>query len=147
MKWKDKIKMLKLEHIKNTAPGFYELSGGDKMKVKGWTDTTANGLTACIVDWINLNGGSATRISTTGQVRKINGEMKWAHGNTRKGTADIHACINGRHCSIEVKIGRDKMSDYQYKEKVRIEIAGGLYFVATNMEDFVSWYNTHFNLK
>lgn len=144
MNWKEELKRLKLEHIKQTAPGFYELSGGERMKLKGWNDSTANGLTAAIVDWINLKGYSATRISTTGTVRKLKGEMKWTHGNTRKGTADIHAVIKGMHASIEVKIGRDKMSIDQHKEQERIERAGGFYFVARDMDSFVEWYTKTF---
>lgn len=142
--WKKELKEKKLASIQEKTPGFYDLSGGPRMKLKAWKDTTANGLTACIVDWINLNGYSATRISTMGTVRKINGEMKWTHGSTRKGTADIHAVIRGRHVSIEVKIGRDKISRDQERERERIEKAGGYYFVAINMDSFIEWYNVRF---
>ena len=144
MEWKGTLCQLKRQHIKTASPGFYDLSGGDKMKIKPYNDTTANGLTKCIIDWITYNGGSATRISCTGQIRRIDGVMKWTPGNTRNGTADIHACIKGRHCSIEVKIGRDRMSDDQHKEQSRIQAAGGLYYVATNMQSFVEWYNKTF---
>lgn len=150
MNWKETLKKMKLDHIKQTAPGFYELSGGERMKLKPWTDSTANGLTNAIIDFITFNGGSATRISCTGQVRKVNGQMKWMPGTTRRGTADIHAIVRGRHLSIEVKIGRDRMSGYQHKEKQRIEAAGGLYVVANDMESFIQWYEnqfTHLTIK
>ncbi len=142
--WKQQLRALKIQHIKCTSPGFYELSGGDRMKLKAWNDTTANGLTDCVIDWITYKGGSATRIICTGQYRKINGSMKWVPGSTRNGTADIHACINGRHCSIEVKIGRDRMSEDQHKEKARIEAAGGLYVIATDMPSFIFWHSKTF---
>ena len=143
--WKDQLKRMKLDHIKESAPGFYELSGGERLKLKPWNDSTANGLTRAIIDFINFNQGSATRISCTGQVRKVNGQMKWLPGTTRRGTADIHAIVRGRHLSIEVKIGRDKMSEYQHKEKSKIEAAGGLYVVATDMDSFIQWYDSIFN--
>ncbi|MDP1843392.1 MAG: hypothetical protein Q8K64_08230 [Sediminibacterium sp.] len=143
--WKSELKRLKLENIKNTSPDFYELSGGERMKIKAYDDTSANGLTKCIIDWINFKGGSATRINCTGQVRRINGEMKWTPGTTRIGVSDVHACVKGRHCSIEVKIGKDRMSEAQYKEQGRIEAAGGLYYVAKDMESFVEWYSKTFD--
>lgn len=143
-KWKIELRELKLASIQEKAPGFYDLSGGERMKLKGWKDTTANGLTACIVDWVTFHGYSATRISTMGTVRKINGEMKWTHGSTRRGTADIHAVIKGRHVSIEVKAGKDVMSEDQKRERERIEKAGGIYYIATDMASFVEWYNKTF---
>jgi hypothetical protein len=140
MNWKQQLKEMKLEHLKQESPGFYNLSGGTRMKLKAWEDSTANGLTRSIIDWITFNGGSATRISCTGQARRINGVMKFTHGTTRRGTADIHAIIKGRHASIEVKIGKDKLSEFQVKEQARIEKAGGLYFVAKDMESFIEWF-------
>lgn len=145
--WKEKLRILKLASIKIQTPNAYEASGGSNMKIKLWSDSNANGLTSCIIDWITLNGGSATRINCTGLVRKINGVTKYVHGSTRRGTADIHACIKGRHCSIEVKIGADIMTEYQYKEQARIRAAGGLYFVAKDMVSFVDWYSKCFNYE
>ncbi len=75
--FKKHIKKLKLQYLKNNHSEFYELSGGEKMKVKPYKDDTANGLTKCIEDFIKYTGGYCNRISTTGLMRKINGEMKW----------------------------------------------------------------------
>lgn len=148
MDWKAVLKQMKLDHIKRTAPGFFEASGGHSMDVKSYSDKTANGLTNAIIDYINMNQaapGSANRISTTGTMRKVkSGEKRWTNGTTRKGTADIHAVIAGRHCSIEVKVGRDKQSESQMKEQERIEKAGGLYFIARDMPEFIKWYSEHF---
>lgn len=142
--WKTILKNLKLEHIKATAPGFFELSGGYKMKVKRYSDTTANGLTTCIIDFIKYSGGDANRINVQGQVRKVNGSYRWTHGSTRKGTADIHAIYKGRHISIEIKTGSDRQSEAQIKEADRITKAGGLYFVAKDMPSFMDWWNSQF---
>jgi hypothetical protein len=144
MNWKSELKALKFSHIKRTAPGFYEASGGDTMKLKPYSDKTANGLTTCIVDWICYKGGDAQRINTQGQMRKVGGQMKWTKSGSRKGAADIHAIIRGRAVSIEVKIGKDKMSDQQENERRRIEAAGGLYYVAKDMQSFTAWYTEMF---
>ncbi|HMG91757.1 MAG TPA: hypothetical protein VK589_16980 [Chryseolinea sp.] len=89
--------------------------------VRRFNDRTSNGLTACILRWLELHGHYATRINTTGRKLKdttmvnVLGQTKvipgkWIPGSTRKGTADIHTVIGGIHCSIEVKIGRDVLS-------------------------------------
>src|SRR5436190_1128493 len=146
MNWKQELKQMKLENIKAKVPGFFELLGGYEMITKPYKESTSNGLTNCIIDWINFSGGTATRINKKGQVRKE--RIQLAFGNsrdiirytpstTRKGTADIHAVMKGRHLSIEIKIGRDRLSDAQLEEQARIVSAGGLYFIARDMDSFV----------
>ncbi|MEO6141104.1 MAG: VRR-NUC domain-containing protein [Ginsengibacter sp.] len=135
---------MKLESIKQKAPGFFELSGGFEMKTRPYKDNSANELTKSIIDFIIFSGGDANRINTQGQMRKIDDRMVWTNGSTRKGTADIHAIYQGRAISIEVKIGRDKLSENQKKEAERIQRAGGLYFVATDMISFLEWWQNQF---
>ena len=142
--WKKQLKRMKLDNIKAKAPGFFDLSGGYEMKVKPYNDNTSNGLTAAIIDFIIFSGGDANRINTQGQLRKVKGSMKWTHGNTRQGTAGIHAIYQGQHISIEIKIGRDKQSDAQISEAARIRKAGGLYFVASNMNSFMYLWDQNF---
>ncbi len=153
MNWKQELKELKYKHIERTSPAFFIASGARTMRLNPYNDTTSNGLTKCILDWINYSGGTANRINTQGQVRKERVEFAGGHHKdfirftpsaTRKGTADIHAVMNGRHLSIEVKIGRDRLSEHQLKEQERITTAGGLYFVAKDMESFVSWFKNEF---
>ena len=150
--WKQELKALKYKQIKLAGPGFFEMSGGYDMKLTPWNDTTANGLTKCIIDWINLNGHYANRINCQGQVRteRVNlafggykDNLRFSKCTTNKGTADIHAIVKGRHVSIEIKIGNDKQSKFQVKEMVRVTNAGGLYFIARNMQSFVDWYKKH----
>lgn len=59
-----------------------------------------------------------------------------------KGTADIDSIINGKPVKIEIKClaTHDRMRPEQAKEQTRIEAAGGIYLVVTNMEDFIKWY-------
>lgn len=142
--WKPLLKRMKLDNIKQRSPGFFELSGGYGMKVKPYRDNTANGLTQAIIDFIIFSGGHANRINSQGQLRKIKGEMKWTYGSTNRGTADIHAIFQGRHISIEIKIGNDKQSEQQIKEAEQVIKAGGLYYVAKNMQSFLEWCQEQF---
>jgi hypothetical protein len=116
-----------------------------------FNDRTSNGLTRCIIRWLELHNNYAVRINTMGRqlaattVIDVIGRAhvtpgKWIPGTTRRGTADIHASINGRHVSIEVKVGRDKMSDEQHDTQQMVEESGGLYVVATSFEQFLDWY-------
>lgn len=142
--WKKIMRRKKLDSIKEKSPGFFELSGGYEMKTNPYRDDTANNLTKSIIDFIIFSGGDANRINTQGQQRRIKGRMIWTYGNTRKGTADIHAIFKGRALRIEIKIGNDKQSEAQIKEAERITKAGGLYFVAKDMPSFLKWWGEHF---
>ena len=122
-----------------------------------YRDDTANGLTRLIIDCIRHDGGQAERINTTGipidtrqQVTDIMGRTRtigsltWRPSGSTVGSADISATIKGRSVKIEVKIGRDKMSDAQRRYQCDIEQAGGLYYVAKNFTDFWKWYHQTF---
>lgn len=145
MKWRERIRDAYREHTRRHHPDFYEMSGGVKMKTKTWSDATANGLTKAITDWITFAGGFASRVNSTGMMRRISGQMRWTKGTSVKGIADIMATMNGRALHIEVKIGRDRMSDAQRKVQAKVEASGGLYFVAKDMESFLVWWDEVFN--
>jgi hypothetical protein len=118
-----------------------------------YTDKTANGLTRCIIDFIELRGGQAERINCTGRiidsrttssdvlghVRTI-GSLHYIKTAGKRGTADISATIQGRSVKIEIKIGADRQSDAQKEYQRSIETSGGLYFVAKDFGQFLSWY-------
>lgn len=105
-----------------------------------YSDSTANGLTKAIVDYINLSGGMATRISSEGRWLPEKGIR--IPSNTKRGTADIHASWKGKHLSIEVKIGKDKQSDAQIEMQRKVEASGGLYFIAKSFDSFYNWINS-----
>ena len=94
------------------------------------------------MDFLKYHKHYSNRISSTGLMRKVNGKIVYTPSATKKGVADIHAIINGRHCSIEVKCKatKDRMSKEQYQERKRVESAGGIYYVATDMDSFIDWY-------
>ena len=105
-----------------------------KPKVK---TTDANGLTKAIIDFIDLSGGWATRISTEG--RYIESLGKRIPSSVKKGTADIHAVWHGMHLSIEVKIGSDRQSDEQRHVEKCVKSAGGHYYIASTFDEFHQW--------
>jgi hypothetical protein len=147
---KDKLKSLEIEQLKAKYPSMRP----DLIPLTDWKDTSANGLTKCIIFWINALGGQAERISSQGQYRegkKIKvgtGEIqyekqlpgKWTPGQSTKGTADISATIRGRSVKIEVKFKADRQSDAQKQYQEAIEKAGGTYIIAKTFDDFVLWY-------
>lgn len=103
-------------------------------------DSKANGLTNAIVDYCNWTGSLANRINTMGVFDAKRG--KYRHSTTRRGTADISITINGKSVWVEVKVGRDKMSEHQNKFREDIERAGGIYFVAHSFPEFYQFYQT-----
>lgn len=159
MNWQERLKRLKYDHIERTAPGFFAASGGRSMKLKPYNDRTANGLTRCIIDFLTFSGWHAERISNTGRMidrrrtyadvlghKKQIGSIEWAKGSGTAGTADISATIAGRSVKIEVKIGRDRQSKAQSNYQKNIEASGGIYFIATGMAEFLSWYQEQFEI-
>lgn len=123
-------------------------------------DDTANGLTRCIIAYLKYKGWQAERINTTGipldtrrtvtdvlgRTRTI-GSVQWRTSGATVGSADISATIKGRSVKIEVKAGRDRMSEAQRKYQHDIEAAGGFYYIAHNFTDFWKWYHRNFVQK
>jgi len=95
----------------------------------------ANGLTRSILTYLSFRNWYGVRINTQGQ---WDDKLKiWKKSHTRKGTADIHACIHGLHVSIEIKTGNDRMRSDQHETKKLVEKAGGYYVVVSCFEDFI----------
>ena len=119
---------------------------------RNYTDKTANGLTRCVIDWLNLNGHQAERINSTGRyidnsrvVSDITGSLKrigsrkWIPGTGTRGTADISATIAGRSVKIEVKM-KDLQSIAQNEYQKAIEQAGGIYLLVHSFQEFFQCY-------
>lgn len=118
-----------------------------------YTDKTANGLTKCIIDWIELNGYQAERVSTMARridnrvtftdsvgLKRTIGSESWVAPSSHPGTADISATIKGRSVKIEVKIGKDRQSEAQVAYQKKIEQSGGIYFIAKDFDTFMEFY-------
>ena len=122
-----------------------------------YTDATTNGLTKCVIDYVNFLGYQAERINSTGTLKDIRktstdflgrsrtiGCAKWIPGSGQTGTADISATINGSSVKIEVKnqqTGDNKQSKGQITYQKQIEAAGGVYIIVRNFTQFYEWFN------
>lgn len=118
------------------------------------SDNSTNGLTSCVIDFINYSGYQAERINTTGRMlnnkkvitdvvgfkREI-GSDKWIPGTGTKGSADISSTIKGRSVKIEIKFEKDRQSDAQKDYQKAIENAGGIYIIVRTFDDFIEWYD------
>jgi hypothetical protein len=123
--------------------------------VHRYVTNTANGLTRCVIDWINFNGGFARRVSVTGKMvdgtkvvtdvmggRRIVGSVSYQKSSMVRGSADISAVINGKSIEIEIKIKRDIQSDKQKEYQANIQKAGGTYIVVKTFEEFLNWWDS-----
>ena len=121
--------------------------------VPAYSDKTANGLTKCVIDFINLIGNQAERISNTGRQldnrkavtdvigrTKMIGSIEWIPGTGTNGTADISATIQGRSVKIEIKAGKDRQSQAQKSYQEQVERAGGIYLLIGDFQSFYRWY-------
>jgi hypothetical protein len=122
--------------------------------IRTYNSKTANGLTKCIIDFLNFSGHQAERINCTGRpidntkvftdalgdMRRI-GSVNWLPTSGQKGTSDISCVIYGRAVKIEIKIGKDRQSEDQKKYQSDIERAGGLYWIIKSFDQFMDLYN------
>ena len=119
-----------------------------------YNERSANGLTRCILDFLNLSGYQAERINTMGRMldnrktytdvigrTKTIGSTKYIPTTGTKGSADISATINGRSVKIEVKWKADRQSADQKAYQEQVERAGGVYYIAKDFDSFYAWFN------
>jgi len=103
-----------------------------------YDDRTANGLTRCVVDFLKFSGHFATRLSSTGLYRED--LKKFVPSAQRVGLPDVLACVDGRYYAVEVKVGRDRLSDEQKKAIEDLRRAGAYVFVANTFQGFLEWF-------
>lgn len=116
-----------------------------------FTDKTSAALERAICAYINLNGGMAERRKNTGRylddskiVTNIIGQQmklgsgRYIPGTGRNGTSDCSGIWKGRPIAIEVKIGKDRISEAQKEYQKDFELAGGVYIVAKDWNGFIN---------
>jgi hypothetical protein len=135
MNWKQRYNEAHLKHTTERTPSV--VKDGLYCEPKYPDVKKANGLTLFICNYINWMGYRATRISTSGRV--VGG--KYVYGQTRRGTADISATLAGRSCMFEIKVGKDKASEFQLKEQAKERAAGGEYYFTCSPEQFFEQYD------
>ena len=141
------LEELYLKYTKSNYPNFPEFA----IPPEKFSDASANDLTKTICKFITYIGGQAERISNQGQYRdntkvvtdvlgrkRTIGTASWTKGQGTNGTADISALYRGKSFKIEVKIGKDRMSQAQLRYKQSVEQAGGIYIIARNFDDFIN---------
>jgi hypothetical protein len=150
MKPLDRLKQLKQQAMLEAYPNVPKYA----LSAPKYEDKTANGLTKCIIEFLQLSNHQAERINTMGRPidnrkqvtdvigrTKTIGSMTWGKSTATKGSADISATIQGRSVKIEVKIGADRQSQDQKIYQDNIEKSGGQYWIAKNFDDFIKKYD------
>jgi hypothetical protein len=149
MKPLDILKQLKQKSMLESYPNVPKYA----ISAPKYEDKTANGLTKCVKEFLELSGYQAERINTMGRPidnrkqvtdvigrTKTIGSMTWGKSTATKGSADISATILGRSVKIEVKIGKDRQSEDQKIYQSNIESSGGQYWIVKNFDDFMKKY-------
>lgn len=105
-------------------------------------DDSANGLTICVVKYITLCGGFASRINNQGTYHyKL---KKYIPGTSKKGLADVMATFRGYSLHLEIKHGRDQQSDAQKRIESEVVRAQGFYYLAKDFTSFKAWFDELF---
>lgn len=108
--------------------------------IKKIVPKTTNNITKGIINQIKKDGWSASRINTTGIWDEKRGCFR--RSGARKGVLDISACINGIYVVIDTKNDDtgDSISTEQTNFINEVIAAGGIAFVAENIDHFNDWY-------
>jgi Holliday junction resolvase len=93
----------------------------------------ATKLTNEIIDYMFKAGAYAWRASSVGVYDQRKSAFR---ASAKKGVSDILACFKGILVAVEVKIGKDKLSDEQVGFMRNVIYAGGFAFIASDMETF-----------
>ena len=149
MKAIEHLRALKLADIKARYPNV-PLIALPKIE---YNEKTSNGLSKCILDFVNLSGYLAERTGTEGRVidnrktytdvigrQKTIGSVKRIKTSGLVGSSDLKLYINGKIVAVEIKIGRDRQSQAQKEYQERMEKAGGIYLIIKDFETFFSWF-------
>lgn len=103
-------------------------------------DKTTNGLTDCVIKWLQLNGHYCSRIQSQGQYRESLGT--WTKSTVKRGIGDIIAIVRGQSLMIEIKAGADKQSEFQKETESEVTSSGGTYLLVRSFADFLDFYNS-----
>lgn len=145
-----RLQQLHADYTKAKHPNFPEYA----LPKKSFNDNSTNGLTKCVIDFLNYSGHQAERISTTGRWIVDKGSVKGGYfipGTGTKGSADISCTIKpnklpfGVSVKIEIKYGKDRQSDVQKQYEQHIQSAGGIYIIVRDFDSFVEWYDNFMN--
>ncbi len=107
-----------------------------------FSDTKSNGLTKCVIRCFELHHHEASRIASTGTYRA---DLKrFVHSQQKRGYPDVSATVRGRSVYVEVKAGKDTLSEVQKQTIARLEKSGAMVFIARDYTAFWEWFKAHF---
>lgn len=120
------------------------MSGGARTNAAQPKQPTANALTQQVLRVINMQTGCfAFRVNNTGIYDPEKQIFRKAH--TQKGISDIIAVVRGLSVFIEIKVGKDRMSEDQTKFRYEVERANGLYFECRDIDTFLPFFTNLLN--
>jgi hypothetical protein len=150
MKPLDHLRQLKLAKTRELYPNVPDIA----LPKTEYNDKSANGLTKCVLDYLNLSGNFCERTGNEGRVidnrktytdvigrQKTIGTVKRIKSSGTKGTSDLKAIIGGKMVAIEIKYASDRQSQHQKDYQAMVENAGGTYWIVKNFEQFYDLYN------
>lgn len=102
----------------------------------------ANALTSAIIKYVTSIGGAARKINNGGTYSVAKGTF--LQGTISRGTEDITCTMPimyygmrlGLHVGVEVKIGKDRQSEFQKEREAELHRAGGVYIIAKTFDQF-----------
>jgi len=128
------------------------------------TDSTTNGLTKCVIDFLNYSGHEGKRQTTAGRYvdstkkftdvagrTNVIGTGKYIKSTSVKGQADILAKIKLPNIpypvavEIEIKFAKDRMSQVQKDYQIKMQELGTPYIVVRTFDEFIEWYDNFIN--
>ncbi len=138
----DAIAELKRMHLEDSKAKYPNLPEHARPAGK-YSAKDTNGLTNCVISWLNFRPDCfAFRINSQGQYdQKL---KRYRKGGTRKGLPDIVASIRGQFYGIEVKFGRDKVSEDQVKILKETQNGGGRFLIVRDFQQFVNLMHDRF---
>ena len=98
--------------------------------------STTNDTTNAIMDFLNLNGHVAWRNNTLGVFDPAKKIFRKGPRSAR-GTGDIICCLkHGLYLEVEIKTGKDRLSEFQKEHRAKILAVNGLHIIAKDFDHF-----------
>lgn len=98
-------------------------------------------LTACIQKYVRSVGAIANE-NVQGSLRKNHkGVWKFEYTGGKPGQEDISIMYNGKFMAIELKYGKDTMSESQLKYQDKMKQANTPYHIVKNFDQFIYIFN------
>ena len=135
---------LHLDNLSQQERAEIYFSAARLSKGKNKNISPANRLTDQVIRWLESIGGAGRRVNTQGQFDSAKGI--WRKSGMKKGFEDVDGIypfvLNGVKIgiklAIEIKIGKDRLSDDQKARKEEVEKCGGIYIVAKDIEQTIA---------